>query len=287
LDQPTQVLTPLGAPPIQYGYTGGQLSSITDRLGRVTALTSDAVGRPLSQTDPAGRTASYSYNVLNQLVAVGDATGGVTRFTYDPNGNLLSVKDARGNTTSYLYDTMDRLERRTDPPGETGNLPVRRQRQPHPAHRSQEPEHDLQLRWPEPADRDHRPGLHDDADLGRRQPAHAARRLRRRDHRSCLRRAGPPDDADDRARRRRYDNPGTPADRGYDTLRRRLWMEVPGQARVLYTWDPASRLTQVQQGSQVAAFSYDDANRRTLLALPNGTSTEYQYDLASQLTALI
>jgi len=46
----------------------------------------------------------------------------------------------------------------------------------------------------------------------------------------------------------RYDNPTNPADRGYDTLGRRLWMEVPGQARVTYTWDAASRLTQLQQG---------------------------------------
>jgi len=85
----------------------------------------------------------------------------------------------------------------------------------------------------------------------------------------------------------RYDNPSNPADRGYDTLGRRLWMEVPGQARVTYTWDPASRLTQLQQGSQTVTFAYDNANRRTLLTLPNGASTEYQYDLASQLTALI
>jgi RHS repeat-associated protein len=85
----------------------------------------------------------------------------------------------------------------------------------------------------------------------------------------------------------RYDNPTNPADRGYDTLGRRLWMEVSGQARVIYTWDAASRLTQLQQGSQVVTFAYDNANRRTLLTLPNGASTEYQYDLASQLTALV
>jgi YD repeat-containing protein len=51
----------------------------------------------------------------------------------------------------------------------------------------------------------------------------------------------------------RYDDPGTPGDPGYDTLGRRRWMDVPGQARVRYTWDAASRLTQITQGTQVWA----------------------------------
>jgi len=68
----------------------------------------------------------------------------------------------------------------------------------------------------------------------------------------------------------RYDNPSNPSDRGYDTLDRRRWMEVPGQPRITYTLDAVNRLTQMQQGSQTVSFSYDNADRRTVLTLQNG-----------------
>ena len=51
-----------------------------------------------------------------------------------------------------------------------------------------------------------------------------------------------------------------------------------------YTYDAASRLTQVAQGSLAVGLGYDNANRRTSLMYPNGTSTSYTYDVASKLT---
>ena len=61
-------------------------------------------------------------------------------------------------------------------------------------------------------------------------------------------------------------------------------MTANGQQPMTYNYDPASRLTQVAQGSLFAALGYDNANRRTSLSYSNGTTTGYAYDLASQLT---
>ena len=63
-------------------------------------------------------------------------------------------------------------------------------------------------------------------------------------------------------------------------------MTVNGQSPVTYTYDAASRLTQIVQGSQAVALEYDALDRRSKLALPNQVSTEYQYDAASRLTQL-
>jgi RHS repeat-associated protein len=284
---PTQVLTPLGAPPVQYGYTGGLLTSVTDRLGRVTTRAYDGGGRLVSQTDPSGRTTSSSYSPLNQLTAVAAADGGGTRFTYDPNGNLLTVKDAKGNTTTYAYDVLDRVQQRTDPLGKSETF-----------------QYDGNDNLTQHTDRKNQVTTFSYDGLNRLTGTTGVGYTVTRTWDAGNRLTQMVDsvggtitnawDVLDRLTTEttalgvvRYDNPTNPADRGYDTLGRRLWMEVPGQARVTYTWDAASRLTQLQQGSQIASFAYDNANRRTLLTLPNGANTEYQYDLASRVTALI
>jgi len=211
----------------------------------------------------------------------------VTRFTYDPNGNSLTLKDVNGNTTSYVYDALDRVQQRTDPLGKSesyqydgnGNLIQHTDRKSQGTTFSYDGlnrptvmtgvGHTVTRTW----DGGNRLTQIVDSVGGTITKAR---------------------DGLDRLTTEttalgivRYDNPSNPADRGYDTLGRRLWMEAPGQARVTYSWDAASRLTQIQQGSQLALFTYDNANRRTLVTLPNGATTEYQYDLASQLTALI
>jgi YD repeat-containing protein len=55
---------------------------------------------------------------------------------------------------------------------------------------------------------------------------------------------------------------------------------------VNYSYDNASRLTQIAQGASAVSFVYDTANRRTSLTLPNGVVMSYSYDKASQLSAI-
>ena len=64
------------------------------------------------------------------------------------------------------------------------------------------------------------------------------------------------------------------------------WHGAPGVAATTYVYDPASRLIQLIQGTQLFNFEYDDAGRRTRLLLSNVLSTDYQYDAASRLVAL-
>jgi YD repeat-containing protein len=58
------------------------------------------------------------------------------------------------------------------------------------------------------------------------------------------------------------------------------------QPAVNYSYDNASRLTQIAQDASAVSFVYDSANRRTSLTLPNGVVMSYSYDNASQLSGL-
>ena len=69
----------------------------------------------------------------------------------------------------------------------------------------------------------------------------------------------------------------------YDTIGRRTNMTANGQTPVTYQYDPASRLTQVAQGTQNVGLGYDSAGRRTSLSYPNGVEASYLYDQASRL----
>ena len=63
-------------------------------------------------------------------------------------------------------------------------------------------------------------------------------------------------------------------------------MSVSGQATTNYAYDHANRLTQMQVGSSLVAFTYDAGNRRTSMTLPNGVVASYAYDQASELVGI-
>ena len=72
-----------------------------------------------------------------------------------------------------------------------------------------------------------------------------------------------------------------------DLAGRRETFQISGQPAVAYTFDDASRLTQLQQGATVVAMVYDDADRRTQLALPGGIEINYGYDSVDRLTTVL
>jgi RHS repeat-associated protein len=63
-------------------------------------------------------------------------------------------------------------------------------------------------------------------------------------------------------------------------------MTATGQAVVNYTFDNASRLTQVAQGTTTLGFGYDTASRRTSVTLPNGIVGTFAFDNANELTGI-
>ncbi|MBZ0171101.1 MAG: hypothetical protein K8E66_01850, partial [Phycisphaerales bacterium] len=115
----------------QYGYDNqGNVTSVTDPLGRVTVNAYDALNRLLRVTDPGLGQTQYGYNVLDQLTSVTDPRNlvtsyaydglsnlnqqtspdtGVTQNTYDAAGNLLTQSDAKGQMTAYAYDALNRI----------------------------------------------------------------------------------------------------------------------------------------------------------------------------------
>ncbi|HMH49282.1 MAG TPA: kelch repeat-containing protein [Candidatus Acidoferrum sp.] len=257
----------------------GNLTDLYDPLRNRTTRAYDPVGRLVSQTDPRSRTTSFVYDGLNQLVALGDATAGVTRFSYDGNGNLLSVTDARGNATTYHYDAMDRLDQRTDPLTHAETY-----------------HYDKNGNVDQFTDRKGQTTTFTYDGLNRRTATtspgitttygwDAGNRLTQ----AVDSVGGTVTNAFDDLDRLTGQTTalGTVSYPGYDSLGRRLQMQVPGQTLVAYQWDPASRLTQITQGTAQVTFGYDDANRRTSLTLPNGVVTTYGYDVASRVASLI
>jgi RHS repeat-associated protein len=81
---------------------------------------------PLTATDAAGQTTTYTYNAAGQVLTVttperaGITETRVTTYTYDPNGRLQTVTGpASGATTTYAYDALGRVQSVTDPDGHT------------------------------------------------------------------------------------------------------------------------------------------------------------------------
>ena len=71
------------------------LQSITDPVGRITSFTSDAVGRPLTQTLPDGR---------------------VIQTTYDANGNVASLTPPARSAHAFDYTPVDLERQHSAPP---------------------------------------------------------------------------------------------------------------------------------------------------------------------------
>lgn len=123
-----------------FGYTGDQLTSVTDPLGKKTVYGYNTTTKLLeSVTTARGKTTSYGYDALGNLTSVTTPKGNKTTFTYYPTGLVKTVVDPRGNvsgadpakyTTTYTYDDAGRGKTVTDARGhattygydEVGNL---------------------------------------------------------------------------------------------------------------------------------------------------------------------
>jgi len=129
-----------------YGYTGNQLTSITNTLngdvttftynaqgfvsqitdpeGRITSLTYDSAGHLLSITDPLGTT-SYTYvtagtpQQLNAVASITNPDGSQVNFTYNSQGQLIGqIQNNSANPLTFSYNvgaitTTDALNDKT------------------------------------------------------------------------------------------------------------------------------------------------------------------------------
>ncbi len=93
----------------------------TDHLNDTTETTTlfeyDSAGNLAAKTDKEGRTTAYTYDALNRITKVIDPANGETIYEYDDRDNLISLTDAENQTTLFEYDAANRLVKETRPLG--------------------------------------------------------------------------------------------------------------------------------------------------------------------------
>ena len=62
----------------------------------------NALGDPLSLTDPNGEVTSYTYNAAGQVSGITLADGSTMTYTYDSQGNLITATDRHGRDHAHL-----------------------------------------------------------------------------------------------------------------------------------------------------------------------------------------
>ncbi len=130
LGKVTRRTDPVGRATIfNYFPNGIDLQEVRQVNGQSTDLlemyTYNAQHLPLTITDAAGQTTTYTYNTAGQLLTVVTPPRGgltlaqrTTTYSYDTNGYLQSVAGPlAGMTASYTYDGYGRVRTKTDPDG--------------------------------------------------------------------------------------------------------------------------------------------------------------------------
>jgi RHS repeat-associated protein len=101
--------TPIVAETTQTYDEAGQVTSVTDPLGKITRYEYDQLGRVSKQIAPNDGVTTYRYDDVGNVLSTTDPTGAVTEGTYDYLGRTLTstevVRQANTNyTTTYTYD---------------------------------------------------------------------------------------------------------------------------------------------------------------------------------------
>ena len=111
-----------------FAYTpDGDLSQVTDSLGRVTTYDYDAAGRVTAEHLPGGRTVEFIYDENGNVTSVKPPSQPAHTFTFNPLGMLttaqLPEESAIPRSTTYAYATPDHdLTKITRPDGQEANF---------------------------------------------------------------------------------------------------------------------------------------------------------------------
>jgi RHS repeat-associated protein len=139
LDQARSVNATFSAPAVTtYQYDpNGNLTRVTDPLGRIRQIQYDALNQPVRQlephptiigstggqidtaydslgqiqsiTDPRNLSTAYNVDSLGNLSQQSSPDTGITLTDHDAAGNLLTRTDARGKVAQYRYDSLNRV----------------------------------------------------------------------------------------------------------------------------------------------------------------------------------
>ena len=280
--QLTTVTDPL-AHTTTYGYVLGVPATVTDALGQVGRITTDAVGRTIALSDQNGAVTRTAYDNADRVKSVIDPLGRTTQYAYDANGNLTTVTDARAHTTSYAYNTMDRPTSVTDPLGRSesyaydagGNLLTATSRRGLvTAYAYDVLDRLTSVRY----------GVSGATEQSRADYTYDAGDRTT----SVADSAGGTSTftIDGLDRLTREVTPQGQIDYTYDAADRRTGMTVAGQAAMTYTYNNANELTSLTRGTDTVAVTYDAAGRRASLTLPGQVGESYAYDAADQVSSI-
>ena len=99
--------------------TNGRLQQETDGAGNTTRYAYDLQARTTTITNPDGGAQTLAFDTYGMLVAETDPLGRRTTRVYDERHQLLTRTDALSATTSYAYTSGGHRERTTDALGRT------------------------------------------------------------------------------------------------------------------------------------------------------------------------
>lgn len=127
-----------------FGYDKvGNLTQLTDALGKVSQIAYDPLNRPAGKIDPETHALNYLYDSQDELTLFEDGRGldttrtvdgfgqviaetspdrGTRSFYYDDAGHLTKLVEADGKETNQTYDAAGRLLTKTFPTSSSENV---------------------------------------------------------------------------------------------------------------------------------------------------------------------
>lgn len=291
--------------------THGQLTSMTNPLGRKWSYEYDNQGDRTSETDPEGDKRTWAYNedskqtstvsprgnitggepakytttterdAQGRAVKVTDPLGHITRFSYDPDSNRTSVIDPNGRETKTEYNLANEPVKVTLPNGATretgydaaGQITTQTDGNKHTTTYTR----NVLEQITEITD----PLLHKttktyDATGNLASITDPAKRTTSFTY-----------NKDNQPVKITYSDGVTPTvEYEYDKDGNRTSM-TDGSGKTTYTHDQLDRLTKVTDGhGDTVSYEYDLANEQTKITYPNGKTVEHTYDKADRLSTL-
>jgi len=263
-------------PAVQIGYDGNRnATSVSDGLGRTTAINYNQSGQPATVTDANTQVRTFNYGAAHRLTSITQNGKTLLAIAPDAIGRIGSATNGNGYTLSYTYDGLNRPLRVTYPDGSfTENqwgcchLDSQRDRAGNVTTFAYDPVNRLT------------------------QTLDAENRLTQYvyDPAGNLRQLIDPNwnytqwqyDNRNRVSKKIYAD-GSTYLYDYDGVGNLLHQTDANGVRTTYTYDVVNNLTQISApGLATIGFTYDSLNRRTQMTDGVGT-TAFGYDLASQL----
>lgn len=283
--QLTRLTDPLGRS-VNFDYFGFDLAQVTDPSSRSVSMFTDSVGRVRSMTDPLGNRTSFEFDPLDRATKVIDPLNQVIEKAYDGGDNLTRVTDPKGNQYQFAFDPRQAPVTSTDPLNQSEafvydgkhNVVQKTDRKGQVTQYAYDALNRLTTKAYADGsaivisyDQANRPTQFADSANGTITVSY-----------------------DNRDQVTQVITPKGSVAYTYQANGLRQSMTVFGQPALTYTYDPADRLTRIDQAAGAAnnnvpqsiSFTYDAAGRRLRTSFMNGMTRDNGYDNAGQLTTV-